>query len=134
MLSQRYIDVLIGRNGSKSTVTFFSLPSSVMMSPQYMMRPLGGVRVYIFSRCCVEVMAPSTDKRFTRDLIHEAVPYSSVSILLILLISSLGGMMSEIIDVPAPFAPSSCLISLRTFHCSIAESKFSSAAADLTFP
>ena len=34
LLSQRYSEVLIGLNGSKSMFTFFSLPSSVTMVPQ----------------------------------------------------------------------------------------------------
>ena len=33
LLSQRYNDVLIGLKGSKSMLTFFSLPSSVKMVP-----------------------------------------------------------------------------------------------------
>ena len=55
---------------------------------------------YSFNLCCTDVMAPSTDSLFTRDLILEAVPNSSANILLIREIWSLGGMMSEIIDVP----------------------------------
>ncbi|GIX66397.1 CPSF A subunit region protein [Babesia caballi] len=50
--------------------------------------------------CCVEVMAPSTESRFTRDLMFDAVPYSSASILLILGISSFGLMIRLIILVP----------------------------------
>ena len=42
------------------------------------LRPL--TRVYSFRRCCAEVMAASTDCRFTRDLMLEAVPYSFASI------------------------------------------------------
>lgn len=34
LLSQRYREVLMGLNGSKSMLTFFSLPSSVTMVPQ----------------------------------------------------------------------------------------------------
>ena len=37
--------------------------------------PFVGTRLYSFSRCCVDVMAPSTDKRLTRDLMFAAVPY-----------------------------------------------------------
>lgn len=55
-------------------------------------------------RCCVEVMAPSTESRFTRDLMFDAVPYSSASILLTREIWSLGGMTREIMDVPLPRA------------------------------
>lgn len=45
-------------------------------------------------------MAPSTDRRFTRDLMLDAVPNSSASILLTRLIWSFGGMISEIMLVP----------------------------------
>ena len=45
LLSQRYNEVLIGLNGSKSIVTFFSLPSSVMIVPQYTTRPFGGTKI-----------------------------------------------------------------------------------------
>ena len=44
LLSQRYREVLIGLKGSKSMLTFFSLPSSVTMVPQYTTRPLGGTK------------------------------------------------------------------------------------------
>lgn len=36
--------------------------------------------VYSFRRCCADVMADSTDSLLTRDLMLEAVPYSSPSI------------------------------------------------------
>lgn len=42
LLSQRYKEVLIGLKGSKSILTFFSLPSSVTIVPQYTTKPLGG--------------------------------------------------------------------------------------------
>lgn len=42
LLSQRYREVLIGLKGSKSILTFFSLPSSVTIVPQYTTKPLGG--------------------------------------------------------------------------------------------
>lgn len=45
-------------------------------------------------------MAPRTDRRFTRDLMLEAVPNSSANILATRGIWSFGGMMSEIILVP----------------------------------
>ena len=67
-------------NGAKSIVTFFSFPSSLITDPQYTTSPLGGTRLYSLSRCCTEVMAPSTDSLFTRLLIDDAVPYSSASI------------------------------------------------------
>lgn len=38
--------------------------------------------VYNLSLCWTDVMAPRTDRRFTRDLIFEAVPNSSANILL----------------------------------------------------
>ena len=44
LLSQRYREVLIGLKGSKSMLTFFSLPSSVTMVPQYTTKPLGGTK------------------------------------------------------------------------------------------
>merc|ERR1719230_2219021 len=47
--------------------------------------------------------------------------------------SSFGGTMREIMDVPAPFAASNCLISRRIFHCSIAGSTSDSLCADPTF-
>jgi hypothetical protein len=40
----------------------------------------GHALVYSFNRCCVEVIAPSTDSLFTLDLMFEAVPYSSDNI------------------------------------------------------
>eukprot|EP01053_Blabericola_migrator_P012966 Blabericola_migrator_1__12965@NODE_859_length_6239_cov_134_489469_g609_i0_p1_GENE_NODE_859_length_6239_cov_134_489469_g609_i0NODE_859_length_6239_cov_134_489469_g609_i0_p1_ORF_typecomplete_len896_score169_67Radical_SAM/PF04055_21/4_4e24Radical_SAM_C/PF16199_5/3_4e22Acetyltransf_1/PF00583_25/1_2e03Acetyltransf_1/PF00583_25/1e06Acetyltransf_10/PF13673_7/0_00016Acetyltransf_9/PF13527_7/6e03Acetyltransf_9/PF13527_7/0_16_NODE_859_length_6239_cov_134_489469_g609_i021614848 len=64
-------------------------------------------------------MADKTDKRLTRDLMFDAVPYSSVRSLLILAISSRGLMMREIIEVPLPLALSSVLISRFIFHCSM---------------
>lgn len=42
LLSHKYRDVLMGLNGSKSMLTFFSFPSSVTMVPQYITKPLGG--------------------------------------------------------------------------------------------
>lgn len=36
--------------------------------------------LYSFSRCCADVMADRTESRLTRDLILDAVPYSSESI------------------------------------------------------
>lgn len=45
-------------------------------------------------------MAPSTESLFTRDLMLEAVPNSSANILETRDIWSLGGMISDIIDVP----------------------------------
>lgn len=62
--------------------------------------PLGGTRVKSLSRCCVDVIAERTESRFTRLLMLDAVPYSSASILAARLIWSLGGRMSEIIEVP----------------------------------
>lgn len=50
LLSHRYREVLIGLKGSKSMLTFFSLPSAVMMVPQYRSRPLLGTRLYSFKR------------------------------------------------------------------------------------
>ena len=44
------------------------------------MRPLFGQRLYVFSFCCTEVIAESTDERVTLDLMFDAVPYSSASI------------------------------------------------------
>lgn len=66
----------MGLKGSKSMFIFRSLPSDVMISPQYTTKPLGGTLVYSLRRCCVEVMADKTDKRLTRDLMLDAVPYS----------------------------------------------------------
>ena len=39
--------------------------------------------LYNLSRCCVDVIALNTERRLTRDLILEAVPNSSVNILVI---------------------------------------------------
>ena len=86
-------------------------------------------------------MAPSTDRRFTRDLMLEAVPYSPVSILLAFEICYLmkprehltwspGRMIREIIDVPFleddtsrnsshPRAFSRVLISFLILHISM---------------
>lgn len=44
-MSQRYSDVLIGLNGSKSILTFFSFPSSVTIVPQYITKPFGGTKM-----------------------------------------------------------------------------------------
>ncbi|KYN13368.1 hypothetical protein ALC57_14381, partial [Trachymyrmex cornetzi] len=52
------------------------------------------------SLCCTDVIAPKTDNLFTRDLMFDAVPNSSASILLTLDIWSFGGMINEIILVP----------------------------------
>ena len=57
-------------------------------------------------RCCVEVIASSTDCRLTRDLMLEAVPYSSASIFAANEICDFGGRISEIMDVP--FLPKAC--------------------------
>ena len=46
-----------------------------------MTSPFGGTLVKSFSRCCVDVMAESTESRLTRDLMFDAVPNSSASIL-----------------------------------------------------
>lgn len=73
----------------------------------YVIRPL----VYNFNLCCTDVMAPNTDKRLTRDLIFDAVPNSSASILLTREIWSLGGIIKDIILVPflkAKFADWNC--------------------------
>ena len=43
--------------------------------------PLCGTLAYSFSLCCTDVMAPRTDSLFTRDLMLDAVPYSSANIL-----------------------------------------------------
>ena len=48
--------------------------------PQNTTSPFGGTLLYNFNLCWVDVIAPRTESRFTRDLIFEAVPYSSASI------------------------------------------------------
>ena len=53
-----------------------------------------------FSRCWVDVIADRTDRRLTRDLMLDAVPNSSASILAAREIWSLGGKMREIMLVP----------------------------------
>ncbi|PKI65604.1 hypothetical protein CRG98_013997 [Punica granatum] len=63
-----------------------------------------------------EVMAPSTDCRFTGLLKFEAVPYSSPSIFVTRDIWSRGGRMSEIMLVPFPRAASGASISFLVFH------------------
>ena len=93
--------------------------SSVRTSPQKMMRPLGGVRLYFFKRCWVLVMADKTESLLTRDLMHDAVPYSSVSILLVRLISCLALRIKVIAEVPLPRAASNIFTNRLTFHCSI---------------
>jgi len=45
LLSHKYKDVLMGLNGSKSMLTFFSLPSSVKIVPVYTTNPFGGTWV-----------------------------------------------------------------------------------------
>ena len=71
-------------------------------------------------------MAPKTLNRFTRDLMLEAVPYSSASILLIWDICVPGGMMREIMDVPLPLAAWRFLMSFFTLKISICWSVSSS--------
>ena len=66
--------MLIGLKGSKSMLILRSLPSEVMISPQYTTRPFVGTLEYSFRRCWVDVMAESTERRLTRDLMLEAVP------------------------------------------------------------
>ena len=74
--------------------------------------------VYSFSLCCTEVIAPRTLNRFTLDLMLDAVPYSSASILDTLEIWSPGGMISEIMEVPLPLASWRLLMSFLTFQIS----------------
>jgi len=64
-------------------------------------------------------MAPKTDSRLTRDLMLDAVPYSSDNILFTREIWSPGGMMREIIEVPFPRAASKFLMSFFTLNISI---------------
>ena len=52
------------------------------------------------------MIAPSTDRRFTLDLMFDAVPNSSANILATLEIWSFGGMISEIMLVPLLFGRS----------------------------
>ena len=68
--------------------------------PQNTTSPLGGTRLYNFNLCWVDVMAPKTESLLTRDLMFDAVPYSSASSFCTRGIWSLGGMMREIILVP----------------------------------
>ena len=81
LLSQRYKDAVIGLKGSKSIVTFFSWPSSVTIVPVYRTRPFGGTLLYSFGLYWAEVMAAKTDWRLTLHSVFEAVPYSSLNIL-----------------------------------------------------
>lgn len=55
---------------------------------------------YSFSFCCVEVMAPSTESLFTRDLMLEAVPYSPTSMLVELAIWSVSSNAQRVPDRP----------------------------------
>ena len=55
---------------------------------------------YSFSFCCVEVMAPSTESLFTRDLMLEAVPYSLTSMLVELAIWSVSSNAQRVPDRP----------------------------------
>jgi hypothetical protein len=115
-----YIEVLIGLKGSKSIVSFFSLLSSVSTSPQKRIKPFGGVRLYNFKRCWVDVMADKTDNLLTRDLMHEAVPYSSVNILLVRFMSCFALRIKVMAEVPLPLAESNILIKRLTLNCSMA--------------
>ena len=63
-------------------------------------------------------MEESTDRRLTRLLMLEAVPYSSVNFWFQRAICSLGGIIKEIMLVPLPRALSKFLINLRIFHIS----------------
>ena len=69
-----------------------------------MINPLSGTRLYNFNLVCAEPMAFNTDNRFTRDLMFEAVPISSVNILFTKFTCPFGGMTREIIEVPFPRA------------------------------
>lgn len=55
---------------------------------------------YSFSFCCVEVMAPSTESLFTRDLMLEAVPYSPTNMLVELAIWSVSSNAQRVPDRP----------------------------------
>lgn len=63
----------------------------------------GPALVYSFSRCCALVMAASTDCRFTRDLMLDAVPYSLASMACVCAIckSSKAPQRSEAKQAPA---------------------------------
>lgn len=67
----------------------------------------------------MDVIAPRTERRLTRDLMLDAVPYSSESILLTREIWSPGGIMREIMEVPFPRAAWRFLISFFTLNISI---------------
>ena len=69
-----------------------------------MINPLSGTRLYSFNLVCAEPIAFSTDNLFTRDLMFDAVPISSVSILFTKFTWPFGGMTREIIEVPFPRA------------------------------
>ena len=64
-------------------------------------------------------MAESTERRFTRDLIFDAVPNSSANIFAARETWSFGGMIKLIIEVPLPRAASRRLINFFTFHISM---------------
>ena len=69
----------MGLKGLKLILILCFLPSEVMISPQYIMRPFGGTLEYSLRCYWVEVMADKTDRRLTCDLILKAVPYFFVS-------------------------------------------------------
>ena len=79
----------------QSSSNLFQRQINEIINPYYLL-PL----VYNFNRCCTEVIAPSTDNLFTRDLMLDAVPNSSANILLTLDIWSFGGIIREIMLVP----------------------------------
>jgi hypothetical protein len=61
-------------------------------------------------------MAPNTESLLTRDLMLDAVPYSSARSFWTRGIWSFGGIMREIMLVPLPLAISRLLMSFLTFH------------------
>lgn len=79
----------------------------------------------------MDVMAPRTERRLTRDLMLLAVPYSSLNILFTRDIWSPGGMIRDIIEVPFPRAACKFLISFFTLNISICLSVSSCSFDDM---
>ena len=79
----------------------FKAALTVKMVPQYTMRPFGGTLLYSLSLCCVDVIAAKTERRLTRDLMFEAVPYSVASMFVACEICERGGLPVHAVRTPS---------------------------------
>lgn len=77
--------MLIGLKGSKSMLTFFSLPSSVTMVPQYTTKPLGGTVkekiVWGFSNTRISNGEKKNNDRVLKEKIKQCLYYPTGKVL-----------------------------------------------------